>query len=185
MKKNFPLYSVVLHTFLLLTTSTVAWLTLENRDLKLAMQPKQQLVAGTEVGAFPVQNLEGASETLSYDATSQDTLLLVFTSTCPACNENQPNWRTLYEQAKDQYRIIGIGLEDAETLATYRQDKGLPFPVVLPEDYPAFAQDYKLAGVPTTIQVNSKGEVVEAWTGILSPETLANLTDSSLAAWIP
>lgn len=182
MKKTFPWYQIALHAFLLVTTSMVVWLSLENNRLKTSMQPPEPLTAGTEVEPFPIASLDGQESTLSYGDSEKDTLLLVFTSTCPACNENQPNWRTIYEQNKDAYRIVGVGLEDAETIAAYREAKDLPFDVVLPGDYPSFAQDYKLAGIPTTIQVDSTGKVVEAWTGVLSPDTVSELAESRVAS---
>lgn len=185
MKKSFPFYQVALHAFLLVTTSMVIWLSLENRDLKESMRPPEPLVAGTEVQPIPIKHLDGTDETLSYSDSDKDTLLLVFTSTCPACNENQPNWRTIYEQNKDAYRIVGIGLEDAETIAAYRESKDLPFPVVLPGDYPDFAKSYKLRGIPTTIQVDSEGKVVEAWTGVLSNDTVSALSSFEVARHAP
>ena len=184
MKKTFPFYQVALHAFLVVTASLVVWLSLEIRGMKESMRPPQPLVAGMEVESIPIKTLDGTSDTLAYADTDKDTLLLVFTSTCPACNENQPNWRTIYEQNKDAYRIVGIGLEDAETVAAYRETKDLPFPIVLPEDYPTFAKSYKLTGIPTTIQVDPRGNVVEAWTGVLSTDTVSELSSSNVARLI-
>lgn len=183
--KRISPYQFGLHSLLMILTVLVGGLALENRELKQLLAPVEPVSAGSSAQPIAVQHLDGSEQTLSFSEAEKESLLLVFTTTCPACSDNQPAWRAVYEANKDRYRVLGIGLDDAQKTAAYRKQQDLPFPVVLPTDYDQFAVEYGITQVPFTIHVDRRGKVVDSWVGALSTDTVLQLAPTAVSALNP
>lgn len=178
-------YSFTLHALLVMMALLVAGLARENRQLKQAMKPLEPLAAGAEAPAIAARDLSGQEETLELDAASQETLLLVFTTTCPACRDNQAAWRALTQANQDRFQIVGVSLEDLETTASYREAEALPYRVLLPADNDRFSADYGINQIPLTFHIGRDGKVRDVWPGVLSDAVLAQFEATSWASLAP
>ena len=180
MKNKVDLYFIALHVGLVALCAVVVLLTLENRRMRelLAPQPGGP-VAGQNVDAFLWQSLEGEESTLEFASAEQESLLLVFTTDCPACQKNQDAWRELHQAVGQDVNVVGISLSDLDATRNYSQAHGLTFPVGVPAEPQDFIQKLAISGVPTTIRVGADGRVVESWSGALSERLLSELSKSS------
>lgn len=175
-------YMVVLHIFLVVLAVQVLYLAKQNRDLQARVAPRQMatLEVGEQVAPVTVQEVDGAQQTLSFKGSEKETLLFVFNTTCPACRQNQTNWKALYENVHDRYNVLGVSLHPEDQTRAYIQEHQLPFRVVMPEDVQSFAGAYKIQAIPQTIHLDRQGKVVEVDVGALSEENLSKLAKASL-----
>ena len=165
MNQRFDLYQVLLHTLLIGLAAMVVFLVRENRELRgLDAPPPPQVAEGDRLEAVPVRDLAGGEETLRFAGAEKERLLFIFTTTCPVCVTNQDAWRTVYERANNRFDIVGVSLSPAEETLTYRNDKELPFRVVVPEDIRGFAMEHA-SQVPLTVRVGRDGVVRGTWLG--------------------
>ena len=175
--KSINWYMVVLHLFLVGLAAQVLYLAKQNNDLRAAMQGPSGLEAGDEVKPFEAVSMDGQQSKVSYDNPEKDTLLLVFTTTCPACKANQDNWRELYTRVGDQYRIVGVSVDPRGKEATipYIEEYQLPYEVVLPADAQGFPREYKVVAVPQTLLNGKGGKVKESWVGAIAEQVIESL----------
>lgn len=101
------------------------------------------------------------------DFAEKPTVLQVFTSWCPYCNEDAPKVVELQKKYKDQIRIIGINLyprDTEEDLAAYLTKHGITYPVLLDEDGSVYEKLGK-TGFPALFIMDEKGEVATSRVG--------------------
>lgn len=175
---RFNAYTVSLHLLLVALALTVLGLAGENRDLQspASIPSPPQLEAGATITPFSARDLDGQAELLSFTQSERERLLFVFTTVCSVCLENQPIWSSLYARARGEYDIVGISLNELEASLRYREANDLPFPVVVPDDIREFATENKISRVPLTVHIGRDGKVLGSWLGILSEDSLAQLT---------
>lgn len=181
-RERFSFYQISIHAMLFITSILIVALARENVDLKAQLTPIEAIMTGERAEPISIRNLDGGDAVLSFAEAEKDSLLLVFTTTCPACRQNQAAWRTLYENNKDRFRIIGIGLEDMGVTAAYQEAQELPFPVVLPSDYDRFAKEYGIVQIPFTVHIGRGGKVVDSWIGVLPEETVSEISSLTVTA---
>jgi|SRR5882724_568943 len=121
------------------------------------------LSIGTIVPPFPVKDLNGENETISYQAGDKPTVLYIFTPPCTWCERNMDNLRTLVDKAGSNYRFLGLSLSE-EGLAQYVAKNNLELPIYSGLS-PETREVYKLAGTPQTIVVSPEGRVLQDWMG--------------------
>jgi peroxiredoxin len=172
------LYVVLLHLSLLALGGLVLVLAHENRQLK---QPpgaavETALAVGRAVAPLQLRHLDGFEETLAPRAAGKDRLLLVFTTTCAACQANQPNWRALQERAGGSVDVVGVSLDDLEATRTYQRAHRLSFPVTVPVDPQQLTDALAVTAVPLTVRLGADGRVQGSWVGGLSEAQLAEIT---------
>lgn len=164
-------YGVVLHLLLVALAVTVVYQIHRNRELqrRLAQGPAQppSLAVGEVLAPFEAKELDGRPAVVDFAASERGTLLLVFTTTCPACKQNQAAWKELFAKAEARYDVVGVCVDDPELAGDYVRTYELPFRVVVPTDRAAFPRDYKVPGVPYTVFVDADGKVEEAVAGTL------------------
>ncbi|MCH9648873.1 MAG: peroxiredoxin family protein [Deltaproteobacteria bacterium] len=181
-RKPFHSYQILIHGLLIALAVTVFGLVRENRELrKPSILENASIEEGEVFPAFPAFDLKGESRLVDLTESKRGSLVFVLNTLCPACRENQASWRTLYEQEKDRYEILGISLDDIDSTAKYRQANDLPFSLVVPKDIPDFTTTHKIDRIPLTLQIDHNGEVHSSWLGVLTDDSLAQLT-ASLAA---
>ncbi len=178
--QRFGLYTITIHAALVAFCLLVLMLTRENGRLKEGLyQASLAAVAGPEVDErlpeVPVIDLDGIESVLHFDGQAQDSVVLVFTTTCPACKGNLASWRDLYEHHGDRYRFVAVGLDEPEATRQYAAQNELPFPVVIPADRPSFQQAYSISSVPQTLVVGADGRVKSVRPGILPAGYAENL----------
>ncbi len=176
------MYAVFLHLTLVALAAFSLFLLNDNQELRAGLSPSvPQLEAGAQVDAVAVTRADGTEDVLSWDAAGRDRLLFVFTTTCPACQQNQDAWRDLHASVGDAVDVVGISLSDAQATAGYREALDLPFEVVLPAQRDAFTTAFEVSVVPFTFHIAADGTVRGAWRGGLDPERLAEVEAGALA----
>jgi hypothetical protein len=89
---------------------------------------------------------------------ARPTLLLVFSSTCPACYANLPAWHQVIEAGRQSARVVAVGLEPDRTAAReYAQRHLAEAEPTAPRDPRTFAEILGVTVVPLTALVDSDG----------------------------
>jgi len=107
--------------------------------------------------------LGGQQELISYQRTTEPTVLYVFTPPCVWCARNIDSFKTLTNKESVQYRFIGISLSE-QGLAEYVAKNDLKLPVYSGLS-PETVKTYKLGSTPQTIVISPEGKVLEDWAG--------------------
>src|SRR5580704_456792 len=74
------------------------------------------LKIGAVVPPIVAKRLDGQQDLISYQGTSELTVLYIFTPPCSWCARNMDNIKTLLDKEGGHYRFIGLSLSE-ETLA--------------------------------------------------------------------
>ncbi len=173
--KRVSWYGLGVHAVLAIACLLILLLARENRSLEERLASASLASAGGPkihdlLPALPVADLEGAESVLAFDAVSRNSVVLVFTTTCPACQKNLEPWLDLHEAFGDRYRFVAVSFDPPEETRRYAEEHALPFPVVTPADRAAFQKAYSITGVPQTLVVGTDGRVIDTQAGVL-PQT--------------
>ena len=102
---------------------------------------------------------------------------------CPPCRAEMPDLQRFYEETQDEVVMLGIDVGRFNNLGGRRDARNLLKELDI--TYPAgFTGDgsvmrkYEVISMPTTVFINSKGEVFHSWSGIITRDILGSLTDS-------
>ena len=172
--KRFGWYTIGLHTVLVMCGLLILLLARENRQLEERLyQSSVAAAGGPEIDALlpelSVTELDGVESVLAFDGLAHDSVVLVFTTTCPACKRNLEHWRDLHENFGDRYRFVAVSLDPPEATRRYTEQNDLPFRVVMPADRSAFQRAYGITSVPQTLVVGTDGRLKDVQPGVLLP----------------
>lgn len=104
---------------------------------------------------------------------------------CPPCRAEMPGFQRFYDDSKDDVLLIGIdvgqftGLGNQRDASDLLQELGVSYPAGFTNDRRVM-RDYQVRGMPTTVFINSDGEVVQNWTGPLDEVALRAFTEALL-----
>ncbi len=179
-RTRFRIYPVFLHLTLVALMGLVWGLIYQDRGPDRG-GPKV-LASGDRLPSLAALRLDGSETTLSFSPNRAETLLLVFTTTCPVCEKNAEAWISLYERFHKEFKILGVAVDDVEAAAEYSARLGLPYPVLVPSDVASFPKDYRVPAVPTTIRLDRGGRVEDVWTGLLTDAQIDDLVSVETAS---
>jgi len=116
---------------------------------------KRNLVSGT-VPDYSAPMLQGGYFD-SRDLAGKPYILHFWASWCPICRFEQDNIQTLSRK----HRVISVAMQsgDRSEVANYMQEHSLNFMTLIDEEA-RLASRFGVKGVPTTLLVNSQGEIV-------------------------
>ncbi len=99
---------------------------------------------------------------------------------CVPCRAEMP-LLAQFDQSQEQVEVIGVNyLEDRESVAGFVQNFNIPFPVVV--DQRGFiAGELNIKGLPTTVFINTEGQIVGSHVGPVTEEMLEEM----LAQMVP
>jgi thiol-disulfide isomerase/thioredoxin len=106
---------------------------------------------------------------------------------CPPCRAEMPDLQRFYNESKDEVLLLGIdvgqftGLGNREDAQTLLQELDITYPAGFTGDA-SIMQKYEVLGMPTTVFIDSNGEIFRNWTGVLDRETLEQVTSEMLKA---
>ena len=156
----------------------VVLLALQNRELKTqivamaaAVPVAHGLEAGDSLGELTLRDAAGSEFSLEFGGGSQRTVLLVFSTQCPACQETLPIWSDLLAAGENfGARVLAVQLDEADD----------PAGVVLP--VPIYHLNHELSPamqeipyIPATIVLDGGGTVEQIWFGVLQQEATESL----------
>jgi hypothetical protein len=154
----------------------------ENRRLARALESSElarralsEVSRGNVVPAIQGRNADGEPMTAEYAGDRRRTLLLVFSSTCPVCEENWPNWRELVVGLDERLvRIVAVDLP-SRAPASYLDRHGIRRDWLVRNLNERTVAAYKLNLVPQTIMIGPGGRVEDVVTGVLTDSQVDKL----------
>ncbi len=132
-------------------------------------QPGGPLPAGTTLGALEVRDFDDNAGRFAEQLQQPPTIVFLFTTTCPACQQNMPAWNDFYSEAAasdDGPQIVGLSLDPMQPTRNFVAAYGIEFPVAVVIDRSSLDAQIRPVYVPQTIVVNADGVVLNAWTGL-------------------
>ncbi len=106
---------------------------------------------------------------------------------CPPCRAEMPDLQRFYEETQDDVTLVGIDVGRFNGLGNQRDAQNLLSELRI--TYPAgFTRDgsvmrrYEVLSMPTTVFVDSKGEIFETWSGLITRDILTEVTAAMLRA---
>lgn len=119
--------------------------------------------------AVDTTDLEGTAAPLATRDVERPTLLLVFSTECPFCERNMPEWRSLVgslrELGAEGPDIIALSLSSAADSTEFLSAHGVEVPVRLIDD--DALEDLGLMGTPATVGVRPGAATLDTWIGLL------------------
>ena len=118
-------------------------------------------------------------DTLALDGLAPATVL-VFLTTCPACERSTPSWREALGRAPDS-RLIAVDVGNAPdaTAWTARELPGMM--TVRPLDVAEFLSVLRIGVVPTAFSIGIEGRMLDRREGVLTPDDAWTLLTAPLA----
>lgn len=172
-------YRIALYAAVAALCVLVVLLARENRQLEDRLQTvsrEQSAEGNIQVGdylsEFAVTELDGSFTSLAFDGVDRESIVLLFTTTCSACQQNVDPWLELHERVRGRYRFAAIGIDDPELVRTFAEAHALPFEVFVPVDRQQFPETHHIVGVPQTLVVGSDGRVKDIRLGVLAKKFL-------------
>ncbi len=104
---------------------------------------------------------------------------------CPPCRAEMPGFQRFYDDNKDDVILLGIdvgrftGLGNKRDARNLLEELGVSYPAGYTNDR-SVVRDYSVRTMPTTVFINSSGEVVQNWSGAMNEATLRALVDALL-----
>jgi peroxiredoxin len=132
-----------------------------------------QLKEGETFTPIEVQSLDQKKYILAFSNKDKPAMLFIFTTTCPYCSQNIPNWKKIYEQKRNDYDITGIGADELNKVKLYAKENDLTYTVFVPLDK-EFRKKYKISGVPQTIIIDTTAIIKKFWLGKIENINLDN-----------
>ena len=129
---------------------------------------------------FTVFDAQGNEVNLS-DFSGKPIVLNFWASWCPPCKGEMPHFNEVYAEVKDDVVFVMVDLVDGqrETQAKgqkYVDNKGFAFPIYFDNEQQA-ANSYSISSIPTTFFIDSNGNIITAYQGAISKETLLSGID--------
>ncbi len=137
-----------------------------------------------ELSKIQFRSLNGFKKRIDY-AKNELTIVQVMGSWCPNCLDETNYFKNLYSKYSERgLEIIAIGFESQKSrkkrrkhLKKFKQKASIPYPVYLggnaskKEASTKFSMLNEISSFPTTLFVNSKGEIIHVHTGFYGPGT--------------
>src|SRR5690348_10711994 len=150
----------------------------QNSQLKaqLSLPPQaMEAAAGTQMPDLRGVDLAGKPVEVLYGKDSRKVLVLVFSPTCPFCDQNWPKWQQVISSLdRSAVRPVLVDVTSSTTAGFVSQHQLSSLPVILKAD-PRATVDYRMHLTPQTILVDPNGKVEKVWTGVLNDSSLADL----------
>lgn len=156
----------------------VILLSKQNRELKariseLSTGAAQTLEPGEPLGSLVLVDETGQARALEFGDAGEPTLLLVFSTQCPACEQTFPVWERFLEAGAPGVHVLGVSVDPRSELPA----TPLPFPIY-GVDRDASASMEKMPFIPATVLVGADGTVAWAWFGQLDADRLEELRNA-------
>ncbi len=113
------------------------------------------------------------------------TVLNFWAGLCPPCRAELPDLQDFYDEFNDRVTLVSIDLGQFTGLGTQEDAKallselGITYPAGFTDDNNVVRQ-YKVLSMPTTVFINSQGEIFRKWGGALNRDVLTKVTTEML-----
>ena len=127
----------------------------------------------------------GAGNLALSDLRGRPVVLNFWAGQCPPCRAEMPDFQLFYEDFNDQVTVVGIdvgqfiGLGDQQDARNLLDELSITYPTGFANDANVVRQ-YQVLSMPTTVFINSRGEVFRKRSGLLNRDVLAEVTTMML-----
>ena len=157
----------------------------QNSQLKaqLALPPPQlEAAQGAQMPDLRGFDLAGKPVEVAYGKDSRKVLVLVYSPTCPFCDQNWPKWKAMIPSLDPSaVRTVAVDVTSSSSEAFVQQHQLAGLPVFQKVD-PQATLNYRFQLTPQTILVDPTGKVEKVWTGVLNDSNLAEIKQLSGAS---
>ena len=128
----------------------------------------------------------GATDLSMSDLQGKPVVLNFWAGLCPPCRAEMPDFQAFSDDNRDSVLVLGIDVGQFTNLGTQEDarillsDLGISYPAGYTTDG-TIMRRYEVLGMPTTVFINSSGEIFRLWGGILDHEVLQDITNEMLA----
>ena len=129
----------------------------------------------------------GAKELNFSDLRGKPVVLNFWAGLCPPCRAEMPDLQKFHDEFNDRVVLLGIdvgqftGLGNEDDALALLESLGISYPAGSTDDA-AIMRNYSVLGMPTTVFINSQGELFRNWTGVLNQETLVEISNDMIRA---
>lgn len=150
----------------------------QNRQLKAQLSvppPVLEAAAGTHVPDLKGFDPDGKPVQVLYGQDPRKVLVLVFSPTCPFCEQNWPKWEQVISSLDPSVvRPVGVDVTSTTTPPFVSQHQLTGLPVFLKVE-PQATVNYRFQLTPQTILVDPSGKVEKVWTGVMTDAAVTDL----------
>ena len=154
------------------------------KQIQTEEQTQTEEKKGTEYAKAPdfiMWDQQGDQTSLQEILEGKPAVINFWTSKCPPCKEEMPDFEELYQKMKDQVQFImvdGVGCmgETEESGRAYVEEQGFTFPVYYDLEMDGVL-NYGIRAFPTTYILNGEGRLVTGGSGMITKETLQELLE--------
>ena len=159
------------------------------KQIQTEEQTQTEEKKGTEYAKAPdfiMWDQQGDQTSLQEILEGKPAVINFWTSKCPPCKEEMPDFEELYQEIKDQVQFImvdGVGCmgETEESGRAYVEEQGFTFPVYYDLEMDGVL-NYGIRAFPTTYILNGEGRLVTGGSGMITKETLQELLEQVYGA---
>ena len=132
------------------------------------------------------QSTLGAQSLDISDLRGKPVVINFWAGLCPPCRAELPELQEFYEDFKDQVTLVGVDIGQFTALGTQQDARdllselGITYPNGFTDEGGVVSQ-YRVVSMPTTIFINSRGEVFRRWSGALNQEVLTEVVEEMLS----
>ena len=154
------------------------------KQIQTEEQTQTEEKKGTEYAKAPdfiMWDQQGDQTSLQEILEGKPAVINFWTSKCPPCKEEMPDFEELYQEIKDQVQFImvdGVGCmgETEESGRAYVEEQGFTFPVYYDLEMDGVL-NYGIRAFPTTYILNGEGRLVTGGSGMITKEILQELLE--------
>lgn len=162
----------------------VAWVRVLQKQGDVQILTGENVAKTVKIGQpapdFTLRGPKGEAVSLS-DFAGHPLLINFWATWCPPCRFEMPLLEQTYKKLKDDgFVVLAVDVQEGPELVNpYIEQMGLTFPVALDRGG-SVATAYRVAALPTTVFVDSKGIVTDVHRGALVESTLQRYLDGLL-----
>ncbi len=119
------------------------------------------------------------------DLRGRPTVLNFWAGLCPPCRAELPDLQLFYEDFNDQVTVVGVdigtftGLGNQDDARNLLKELAIKYPNGYTSD-DSVVRRHQVLSMPTTVFINSKGEIFKKWNGALNRDILTEQTTELL-----
>jgi peroxiredoxin len=156
----------------------------QNSQLKAQLSqppPALEVTTGTQMPDLKGFDPEGKPVEVDYGKDPRKVLVLVFSPTCPFCEQNWPKWdQVISSLDRSVVRPVGVDVTSTSQAPFLSQHQltGLP---VFEKVEPHVMLNYRFQLTPQTILLDPAGKVEKVWTGVMTDSAVVDLKQRTAA----
>lgn len=167
--------TVALFVFGILCQNIVLIWQAQKLRTRLELSVNREFKPGETLPDFAGVDLNEQYVKLGFDKSQKKRLLITFSTGCPACHANLPNWLTLSGKLdRQQWQVVWLSRDPLEMTREYSSEKNISDQIL--SEFPR--RTYNLLGlsmVPQTIVTDSQGKIEKVWVGQLDDRAWADV----------